>query len=477
MEEEVKTNPLGTERVPKLVFRYALPSIIAMVIGAVYNIVDQLFIGNAVGTLGNAATNVVFPMTTICVALSLMFGVGGAANFNLSLGRGETEKANHYIGNAVVMLVVSGVVLLVVAQLFMTPLLRLFGATDEVMPYAVEYLRVTSIGFPCLVLTTGGGNLIRADGSPRMAMACTLTGVILNIGLDALFVMVFGWGMWGAAFATVIGEAVSTIIVIWYLCHWKTAPLTRAHLRLHGQTVKELGSIGMAPFFNQICMMVGQIVTNQSLVHYGELSVYGSAIPLACCGIIMKVYQIFFNVIIGLAQGAQPIESFNYGAKKYQRVKDTYRVIMIVGFLICFASFIIFRIFPRQILELFGSNTEEYFEFGVMFFRIFMLFTWLAFAQPITSNFFTAIGKPRRGVFLSMTRQLIFYVPLMLILPLFFGLTGVLYTAPLADVAAFTVTIIMAAREMREINKLQAAEEEAVDRSVPEQDEGISGAE
>ncbi len=459
MEEEVQTNSLGTERVPKLVFQYALPSIIAMVIGAVYNIVDQLFIGNAVGTLGNAATNVVFPMTTICIALALMFGTGGAASFNLSLGRGETEKAIHFVGNAVVMLVVSGVVLLVITQLFMTPLLRLFGATDEVMPYAVEYLRVTSIGFPFLVLTTGGGNLIRSDGSPRMAMACTLAGVILNTGLDALFVMVFGWGMWGAAFATVIGETVSTIIVIWYLFHWKTAPLKREHLRLHGQTIKELSTVGMGPFFNQICMMIAQIVGNQSLVHYGELSPYGSAIPLACCGIIMKVYQIFFNVIIGLAQGAQPIESFNYGAKNYRRVKDTYRVIMIVGFLICFVSFIIFRIFPRQILQLFGSNTEEYFEFGVMFFRIFMLFTWLAFAQPITSNFFTAIGKPRRGVFLSMTRQLLFYVPLTLILPLRFGLTGVLYAAPVSDVAAFVVAILMITVEMREINRLQAAEE------------------
>ncbi len=460
MEEEVKINPLGTEKVSKLMVQFSVPSIIALVISAVYNLVDQLFIGNFVGTLGNAATNVVFPLTTVCLALALMFGMGGAASFNLNLGRGEPDKAVHYVGNSLVLLMVSGVILCIVVEIFMRPLLGMLGSTDSVYPYAVSYLRITAIGFPFLILTTGGGHLIRADGSPRIAMACTLTGAIINTGLDALFVIVFRWGMQGAALATIIGQIISAVIVLVYIPRFKTVPLKAEHFRLNRKYARELSTIGLAPFFNQICAMVAQIVMNQSLSIYGAMSVYGAEIPLACCGIIMKVYQIFFNVIIGLAQGAQPIESFNYGARQYARVRETYRTAMIAGCIICLVSFVIFRIFPRQILMLFGSNTEEYFEFGVMFFRIFMLFTWLAFAQPLTSNFFTAIGKPRKGVFLSMTRQLIFFVPLTLILPLFFAperkINALLYVAPISDVCSFCVAVGMMVVEWRMLKKMEA---------------------
>ncbi len=466
MEEQAKINPLGTEKVSKLMVQFSVPSIIAMVIGAVYNIVDQLFIGNMVGTLGNAATNVVFPLTTVCVALALMFGMGGAASFNLTMGRNEPDKAVHYIGNSLVLLLLSGVILCVVVEIFMRPLLGLLGSTDEVYPYAAEYLRITSIGFPFLILTTGGGHLIRADGSPRLAMICTLTGAIINTGLDAIFVVGFRWGMRGAALATIIGQIVSGIIVIVYMTRFKTVPLHAKHLRLKAEYAKKLSAIGLTPFCNQMCIMVAQIVMNQSLVRYGAMSVYGAEIPLACCGIIMKAYQIFFNVIIGLAQGAQPIESFNYGARQYPRVRETYRRAMIVGFIICLASFIFFRIFPRQILQLFGSNTEEYFEFGVMFFRRFMLFTWLAFAQPLTSNLFTAIGKPRRGVFLSLTRQLILFVTLSFILPLFFEreqkIEGLLWAAPIADLAAFIVAICMMMVEWRTLKRMEEEENSGI---------------
>ncbi len=455
MEEQAKTNPLGTEKVTGLMLRFAIPSIIAMVIGAVYNIVDQLFIGNAVGTLGNAATNVVFPLTTSCVALALLFGIGGAANFNLTLGRNDPEKAIHYIGNAVILLFCSGAALCVFTQIFMTPLLHAFGTPDDVFPYARDYLRITSIGFPFLILTTGGGHIIRADGSPKMAMACSLTGAILNTVLDAIFVIGFQWGMRGAALATIIGQIVSGIMVIAYVRGYKTVPLKRSHLRVRWMYTGKIISLGLTPFTNQICMMVVQIVMNNSLTYYGALSVYGESIPLACSGIIMKVYQIFFTVIIGLAQGAQPIESFNYGAGLYQRVRDTYRVAFVIGLVISVVSFIFFRLFPRQILEWFGSNTEEYFEFGVMFFRIFMFFTWLNFLQPISSNFFTAIEKPKKGIFLSLTRQLIFILPLILLLPLRFGIMGILYAAPIADLMTAIVTVIMISAEFRELKKLE----------------------
>ncbi len=470
MEEQEKINPLGTEKISRLMLQFSVPSIIAMVIGAVYNIVDQLFIGNMVGTLGNAATNVVFPMTTVCTSLALLCGIGGAASFNLSLGRGDSEEAVHYVGNSLVLLVSCGVILCVIVQIFMRPLLGLLGTTESVYPYAASYLRITSIGFPFLILTTGGGHLIRADGSPKMAMACTLTGAIINTGLDALFVVGFRWGMQGAALATIIGQIVSAIMVIVYMTRFKTVPLHASHLRLNGSYARRLTSIGMAPCFNQLGIMVSQIVMNQLLVYYGAMSVYGPEIPLACCGIIMKVYQIFFMVIVGLAQGAQPIESFNYGARQYARVRETYRNAVIVGGIICVCSFVIFRIFPRQILLLFGSNTEEYFEFGVMFFRVFMLFSWLAFGPPLTSNFFTAIGKPKRGIFVSLTRQLILFVPLALILPLFFKpeekIRGLLFSAPIADVGAFCVAMAMISVEWRRLKRMeaeQAAEIEEAD--------------
>lgn len=459
-------NPLGSEKVSRLMLKFAIPSIIAMVIGALYNIVDQLFIGHAVGTLGNAATNVAFPLTTSCVALALLFGVGGAASFNLTMGRGKPDQAVYYIGNALTLLFGSGVALCIVAEIFMAPLLHAFGTPTDVFPYAQSYVGITAIGFPFLIMTTGACHLIRADGSPKIAMLCNLVGAIINTVLDAVFVLGFEWGMQGAALATVIGQVVSGVIVVLYMRGFKTVPLKLSHLRPRWKYVKHIINIGTAPFFNQISMMIVQIIMNNSLTYYGALSVYGEAIPLACCGIIMKVYQIFFTVIIGLAQGAQPIESFNYGAKQYQRVREAYVTALLIGGIICFASFIIFRIFPREILELFGSNTEEYFEFGVKFFKIFMFFTWLNFLQPITSNFFTAIGKSKKGVFLALTRQLIFFLPLLLILPVFYGLDGLLYVAPISDLISAVVTVWMVIIEFRLIKKLETEEDSPAEEAV-----------
>ncbi len=455
MEATKQTNPLGTEKVSLLMVKFAIPSIIAMVIASIYNLVDQLFIGHAVGTLGNAATNVVFPLTTSCVALALLFGVGGAASFNLAMGRGDKDKAAWYVGNALTLLVGSGLLLCVISQVFMKPLLVAFGTPDDVFPYAVEYLRITAIGFPFLILTSGGGHLMRADGSPKMTMFCSIIGAVINTGLDALFVLVFGWGMTGAALATIIGQIISGIIVIGYMCgHFKTVPLKPMHLKLRPADAKLTMKIGTAPCFNQICMMVVQIVMNNQLTKYGALSEYGAAIPLACVGIIMKVYSIFLSIVIGLGQGAQPIQSFNYGAKQYHRVREAYWTACGFGFVISLFSFVLFRLWPRQILECFGSNTEEYFVFGVMFFHIFMFFTWLNFLQPITSSFFTAIGKPNRGVFLALTRQLIYIVPLLIFLPLRWGMMGIMYAAPIADILSAITAGVLIFGEMRTMKKL-----------------------
>ena len=455
MSETTKNNPLGTERVGSLMVKFAVPSIIAMLVGALYNIVDQLFIGQAVGTLGNAATNIAFPLSTSCIALALLFGIGGASNFNLAMGEGRKEEAASYAGNAAVLLIGSGLVLFLVTQLFLTPLLAFFGAPADVMPYAKVYVRITSIGFPCLILTAGGCHLIRADGSPKMSMVCNLIGAGINTVLDAIFVLGFRWGMAGAALATIIGQIVSAAVVIYYLAHYKTVHLGKKQLSVESRCAVNIMALGTASFFNQVAMMIVQIVLNKSLTHYGELSEYGAAIPLACAGIVTKVGQLFFSVIIGISQGTQPIERFNNGAKQFGRVREAYNLAVRAGAIISVVSFLIFQVFPGEILALFGTGSDAYFKFGIKFLRVYLFFTFVNFLQPITSTFFTSIGKPQKGTFLSLTRQIVFLLPLTLILPLFVGIDGIMYAAPVADCLAAVIAITMAVKEFREMKKLE----------------------
>ncbi|MBQ5316555.1 MAG: MATE family efflux transporter [Oscillospiraceae bacterium] len=455
---DTNKNFLGTAPVKDLMIKFSVPSIIAMMVGALYNIVDQFFIGQKVGFLGNAATNVAFPCSTSCIALALLFGIGGASCFNLHMGKGETEKAPFFIGNSAFMLAMSGLVLAVITETFLPKLLVIFGAPEDVMPYALEYVGITALGFPFLVFTTGGCHLVRADGSPRMSMLCNLTGALINTVLDAVFVMGFEWGMKGAAIATVIGQIVSSCLVIIYLTRFKTVKLDISAFMPRMNVIGMIASIGMASFFNQIAMMIVQIVLNNSLTRYGALSSYGPSVPLACAGIIMKVNMIVFSVVIGLGQGTQPIESFNYGAKNYARVRQAYRMALTVGTTFAVLAFIMFQTFPRQIINLFGEGSPEYFEFGIKFMRTFLFFTWLNSMQPITSTFFTSIGKPIKGVFLSLTRQIIFFLPLLLILPVFFGIDGVIWTGPAADFLSGIVTIVMAILEFKDMKKLEDAE-------------------
>lgn len=454
MKNKDKQNPLGTAPVSSLMLKFAIPSIIGMLVSALYNIVDQLFIGQGVGTNGNAATNIAFPFTTACMAVALLLGIGGASCFNLTLGMGNKKRAGFFAGNAITMLLASGIVITAITLAFLTPLLKFFGSPSEVLPYAQEYVRVTAIGFPFLILTAGGGHIIRADGSPNMTMACNLTGAVINTILDALFVLVFKWGMTGAAAATVIGQVISAIMVLLYLRKFKTVELTLEHFKPHGATVKRIASIGMASCFNQLAIAIVQIVLNNSLKHYGAFSKYGENEPLACAGIVMKVNMIVFSIVIGLAQGTQPIESFNYGARQFDRVKKAYRLAVIAGGAISILAFVCFQLFPRQILSLFGEGSENYFEFGTKFFRIFLFFTWINCLQPITSTFFTSIGKPLKGVFLSMTRQMIFFIPFLIVMPLIFGIDGIVYTGPIADMLSAVVAIVMAMFDFRDMNRL-----------------------
>ena len=449
---------LGQGAIGSLMLKFAVPSIIAMLVSAVYNIVDQIFIGRYVGTLGNAATNIAFPLAMSCTAIGLLFGIGGAANFNLHMGRREYDKAPYFIGNALVMLLGLGTVLAVIVEIFLHPMMIFFGSPEDVLPYAVEYVRITAIGFPFLILTTGGGHLIRADGSPNMTMICSLSGAIINTFLDALFVIGFGWGMSGAALATIIGQIFSGCLVLNYMRGFKTRPLGKKHLIPKPGIVLQTASLGVASCVNQIAMMCMQIILNNSLKYYGGLSVYGASIPIACAGIVTKVNQVFFSIVIGIAQGSQPIESFNYGAAQYKRVRDTYLLTIKAAFTASIIAFIVFQIFPRQLLSIFSSQadaTEEYYRFGIRFFRIFLFCTWANCIQPATSQFFASVGKPLRGMFVSLTRQIIFLIPLILILPILMGIDGIMYAGPCADALAAAVALFMVRMEFKDMYRLE----------------------
>ena len=450
-------NPLGSEPVSTLLRRFAVPSVIAMLVSALYNMVDQLFIGHSIGVLGNAATNVAFPLSMVCTSIGLLCGIGGAANFNLCMGRREPEHAKSYVGNAISMLAILGVILCVAVQLFLRPMMLLFGATPDVIDYACTYTRITSIGFPFLIVTIGGSNLIRADGSPKFSMLCNLIGAIVNTILDPLFIFVFHMGMAGAALATITGQILSFALVVFYLRGFKTLPLSLSDLKPNMACWARIAALGATPAFNQVAMMVVQIVMNNTLTYYGSNSVYGSDIPLACAGIISKVNMLFFSFVIGISQGLQPIVSFNFGAQKYDRVKDAYKKAVFAATAISIVAFLCFQFFPRQIIGIFGSGSKEYLHFAERYFRIFLFFTFLNGIQPVSSNFFTSIGAPKKGIFLSLTRQIIFLLPLLLIFPYFFGIDGVMYTAPIADLAAASVSIVMVVREFKIMAKLQKA--------------------
>ena len=450
-------NPLGSEPVSTLLRRFAVPSVIAMLVSALYNMVDQLFIGHSIGVLGNAATNVAFPLSMVCTSIGLLCGIGGAANFNLCMGRKDPEHAKSYVGNAISMLAILGVILCVAVQLFLRPIMLLFGATPDVIDYACTYTRITSIGFPFLIITIGGSNLIRADGSPKFSMLCNLVGAIVNTILDPLFIFVFHMGMAGAALATITGQILSFALVVFYLRGFKTLPLSLSDLKPNMACWARIAALGATPAFNQVAMMVVQIVMNNTLTHYGSNSVYGSDIPLACAGIISKVNMLFFSFVIGISQGLQPIVSFNFGAQKYDRVKDAYKKAVFAATAISIVAFLCFQLFPRQIIGIFGSGSEEYLHFAERYFRIFLFFTFLNGIQPVSSNFFTSIGAPKKGIFLSLTRQIIFLLPLLLIFPYLFGIDGVMYTAPIADLAAASVSIVMVVREFKIMAELQKA--------------------
>lgn len=441
-------NPLGTAPVGGLIGKFAIPAIISMLVSALYNIVDQIFIGQGVGMLGNAATNVAFPVTTIATALALLLGIGGASNYNLEMGAGREKKASSIAGTALSTLVITGVILAVAVLLFLRPLLSLFGATTDVMPYAVDYLGITAVGLPFYALSIGGNHIVRADRSPTYSMTCVLTGAIINTILDPLFIFGFGWGIKGAAWATVIGQVVSGILVVIYFGKFRKMYLEMSMLKPSSECLKAIISLGMASCINQIAMAIVQIVLNNILRYYGGLSVYGSDIPIACVGVISKVNQVFMAICIGISQGCQPIWGFNYGAKKYDRVRLAYRYSVIACTAIATVFFLCFQLFPHQIVSIFGTGSDLYFQFAERYLKIFMFMTFANGIQPMSSGFFTSIGKAKLGIVMSLTRQVLFLLPLIIVFSLIMGIDGVMYAGPIADAAAFVLAILFARREL-----------------------------
>lgn len=460
MKDQRNENPLGYKKISELLARFAVPSIVAMIVSALYNVVDQIFIGQEVGYLGNAATNVAFPLTTICMAITLTIGIGTASRYSLYLGQKKEDNAAQVLGSGLCMMLLFGTVYALLVGFLHEPLLHAFGANGSVFPYAAEYTRITAIGMPFIVIMNGMSNIARADGSPMYSMTSMIIGAVINTVLDYVFVMVLHWGVAGAAWATVIGQIVSAVYTLLYLRKLKRVTLKKEHLSLTFSQMGKTCLMGMSNGLTQVAITFVQIVINKSLIYYGGLSVYGEDIPLAASGIVMKVNAIVLAVIIGITQGMQPIAGFNYGAKKYDRVKQVYKLAVISELIITGIGFAVFQLFPREVLSIFGSgeNEELYFEFAVLFMRTFLLLLPLTGIHIISSNFFAAIGKPIKGALLSLTRQVFFLIPLILILPLFFDIMGIMYASPAADLLAFITVMIFIIHEMKLMSAGNTAE-------------------
>ena len=439
-------NPLGYETESSLLKKFAIPSIISMLVSSLYNIVDQIFIGQGVGFLGNAATNVAFPLTTIALAIALLIGIGSASLFSLYLGEKKPERSSSIAGNGISMSVLCSVIYVVLVLVFLEPLLKSFGATSTIMPLALEYTRITTLGVPLLITTNVISNLIRADGSPKYSMTCMVAGAIVNTILDPLFIFVFHMGVAGAAIATVAGQVISFFIAAWYIKSFQHIEFNKKSLRISLKDTKEMATIGMSASLNQIAILFVQIVLNNSLTYYGQFTKFGS---------VMKTNAILLAIIIGISQGMQPIIGFNYGAQKYERVKKTFKLAISANLVVSFIGWALFQFCTSTVLSIFGSGDANYFEFATMFMRIYLMLVCVDGVQMLSSSFFSSIKKAYLGTFLSMTRQVLFLIPLVLILPKFFGLNGILYAAPIADFVAFVVSVICISTEFKKLNELE----------------------
>lgn len=451
--EQNTLNPLATEPIGKLLSRYAIPSVISLLIGSLYNIVDQIFVGNGVGYLGNCATSIVFPLTVIGLATALLIGDGSAAYLSLCQGRNQTEHFHICLGNGLLLGTALSILYMIFFFLFTDSILTTFGATEVTLPYAREYSRVIFMGMPFYVISNLLSGVIRADGSPQISMLAMAAGAVFNVIFDPILIFGFHMGVLGAAIATILGQILSCAIAIFYLRKSKTFRLKCKSFRPKFGAVAQALPLGISSFFTQAAIVLTSAVSNMLLVKYGADSVYGSDIPVAVMGIVMKVFAIVISIAIGFAIGAQPIIGFNYSAGNYKRVYDTFKLTTKLTVIVAIAATIIFELFPHVLIRVFGNEGENYVTFAVLCFRIYLCLILFTCFQKIAGVFLQAIGKPIQSIIVSISRDLLFLFPAMIILSSLSGIMGLLWAAPTADILAFIVAFLFIALQMKRLTK------------------------
>ena len=444
------------EPIVKLMLKFALPAIAAMVVNSIYNIVDQIFIGQGVGMLGNAATNLTFPLVTISMAIGTMIADGCVAYFSLKLGQRRYDEAALTMGNGIAISLLAGLFITLSMELLLQPVLRLCGGNTvsaQTFEYAVEYARITLIGIPFVCVSMTVSSIIRAQGSPRYAMLCNITGCITNIALDAWFVLGLHWGVAGAAWATIIGQVLNFILAIAYIPRLKGIQFRLEYTKLRAKTVFAFLPLGISSFFTQFGSTIVVICMNNLIVTYGAESIYGPDIPLAAQGIVMKVNSIIISVMVGLGIGSQPIVGYNYGARNFRRVKETYLKTIVIGLAVGVVGWACFQLFTQSIVNLFGQESELYNQFALKCFHIFLSAIFLTGFIIPSGIFFQSIGKPTKAMICTLTRQLIYFLPAAFVLGYFMGIEGLLYAGPVGDILASATIAILVAGEIRILNR------------------------
>ena len=446
-------NILGTEKISKLIRKFSIPCIISLLVNSLYNIVDQIFIGWKVGYLGNGATNVVFPLTMICLAFALMFGDGSSAFLSLKLGQKKQDEASKGVSNGIILSTIVAVFICVVSIIFLPQILNIFGCTDVLRPYALEYGFVIVIGLPFMMIGTTLNSIIRADGNPKFAMISMIAGALLNVVLDYMLMFVFSLGVKGAAIATIISQICTAVLNIAYIRKLKSVKVTKETLKLNGSVCKNVSMLGISSFITQMSIVVVMAFENNLLGKYGADSKYGSEIPITVLGIVMKISQILNSIIIGIAAGAQPILGYNYGAGNFERVKKTLKTVLSLSIIISTIAFLLFQLIPDKLIAIFGSGDEKYLEFACLAFRTYLMLCIFNGVQIPSGIFFQAIGKSVKSAILSLSRQIAFLIPSMLILGHMHGIVGVLSAGPVADGLAFIIAAILLIKEVRSLGK------------------------
>ena len=442
---------LGKEKIGKLLKAFSIPCIISLVVNALYNIVDQIFIGWGVGYLGNGATNVIFPISVICLSFALMFGDGASSYLSLKLGEKKKKDAEIGVCNAIFISIIVSAILCGIILIFLPKLVSIFGGTDSLRNYALDYGYVIAIGIPFMMIGTALNSIIRADGSPKYAMISMIIGAVLNIILDPIAIFVFNMGVKGAAIATIISQMVTFAINILYIKKFKSIKVNKESFDISFKVIKNIAMLGISSFITQMAIVIVVTIENKLYNIYGSSSKFGAEIPITVHGIVMKINMILISIIIGISAGSQPIVGFNYGAKKYDRVRKTLKMVLFLSTIVSAVSFILFQTIPERLIGLFGSGDELYNEFACLAFRIFLMLTICNGIQISSGIFFQAIGKPSKSAFITLSRQILFYTPAAFILTKHFGLMGVLYAGPVADGLAFIVSVILLSIEMKKL--------------------------